>query len=402
MKILVLNCGSSSIKYQLFDMASGVVLAKGIVEKIGLKGSFLKNERFDGDKVKLEGEILDHQTGIEYLLGILVSEKRGVIKKLTEIDAVGHRLVHGGELFKGSCYLDDVTIKGVEDCSDLAPLHNPANLKGIYAMKNVLPNVPQVGVFDTSFHQTMPDYSFMYALPYSLYKKYGIRRYGFHGTSHSYVSKRACEILGRDYKSQRIITCHLGNGASITAIKDGKSLDTSMGLTPVEGLIMGTRSGDVDAGALTLIMEKEEIDFSSLNTLLNKHSGVLGISGISSDMREVESAAEEGDERALLSLKMYDYRIRKYIGAYAAAMGGVDLLIFTGGIGENSSDDRENICRDFEFMGLEFDKAANSGVRGKELVISKKDSKVTVMIVPTNEEFVIASETREIVGKLKN
>jgi len=377
-------------------MTSGVVLAKGIVEKIGLKGSFLKNERFDGNKVKLEGEILDHQTGIEYLLGLMTSEKRGVIKDLNEIDAIGHRLVHGGELFKGSCYLDDVTIKGVEDCSDLAPLHNPANLKGIYAMKTLLPNVPQVGVFDTSFHQTMPDYSFMYALPYSLYKKYGIRRYGFHGTSHSYVSKRACEILNLEYDKQKIITCHLGNGASIAAIKDGKSLDTSMGLTPVEGLIMGTRSGDVDAGALTLIMEKEEIDFSSLNTLLNKHSGMLGISGISSDMREVESAAEEGDKRAILALKMYEYRIKKYIGAYAAAMGGVDLLIFTGGIGENASEIRENVCRDLEYMGLEFDKQINNGVRSKELVISKKGSRVTVMIIPTNEEFVIATETREI------
>lgn len=396
MKILVLNCGSSSIKYQLFDMTTGVVLAKGIVEKIGLKGSFLKNERFDGNKVKLEGEILDHQTGIEYLLGLMTSEKRGVIKDLNEIDAIGHRLVHGGELFKGSCYLDDITIKGVEDCSDLAPLHNPANLKGIYAMKTLLPNVPQVGIFDTSFHQTMPDYSFMYALPYSLYKKYGIRRYGFHGTSHSYVSKRGCEILNLEYDKQKIITCHLGNGASIAAIKDGKSLDTSMGLTPVEGLIMGTRSGDVDAGALTLIMEKEEIDFSSLNTLLNKHSGILGISGISSDMREVESAAEEGDKRAILALKMYEYRIKKYIGAYAAAMGGVDLLIFTGGIGENASETRENVCKDLEFMGLEFDKQMNNGVRSKELVISKKGSKVTVMIVPTNEEFVIASETWEI------
>ena len=383
-------------------MVSGVVLAKGIVEKIGLKGSFLKNERFDGDKVKLEGEILDHQTGIEYLLGMMISEKRGVIKDLQEIDAVGHRLVHGGELFQESCFLDDVTIKGVENCSDLAPLHNPANLKGIYAMKSVLPDVPQVGVFDTSFHQTMPDYSFMYALPYSLYKKYGIRRYGFHGTSHSYVSKRACEILNVDYKSKKIITCHLGNGASITAIRDGKSLDTSMGLTPVEGLIMGTRSGDVDAGALTLIMEKEEIDFASLNTLLNKHSGVLGISGISSDMREVESAAAEGDERATLALKMYEYRVKKYIGAYAAAMGGVDILIFTGGIGENGSETRENICRDFQFIGIDFDKSVNEGVRGKELVISKKNSKVTVMIVPTNEEFVIASETREIVESRKS
>jgi acetate kinase len=397
MKILVLNCGSSSIKYQLFDMVSGTVLAKGIVEKIGLKGSFLKNERFDGDKVKLEGEILDHQTGIEYLLGLMVSKKRGVIKSLNEIDAVGHRLVHGGERFQGSCFLDDETIKGVEDCSDLAPLHNPANLKGIYAMKTVLPNVPQVGVFDTSFHQTMPDYTFMYALPYSLYKKYGIRRYGFHGTSHSYVSKRACELLKKEYSSLKIITCHLGNGASITAIKDGKSLDTSMGLTPVEGLIMGTRSGDVDAGALTLIMEKEEIDYASLNTLLNKHSGMLGISGISSDMREVESAAEEGDERAILSLKMYEYRVKKYIGAYAAAMGGVDLLVFTGGIGENASETRENICKDFEYMGLEFDKEINSGVRSKEMVISKKESRVIVMVIPTNEEFVIASETQEIV-----
>lgn len=397
MKILVLNCGSSSIKYQLFDLPSGVVLAKGIVEKIGLKGSFLKNERFDGDKVKLDGEILDHQTGIEYILGLMISKKRGVIKELNEIDAIGHRVVHGGETFKESCYLDDITIKGVEECSDLAPLHNPANLKGIYALKTLLPSVPQVGVFDTSFHQTMPDYTFMYALPYSLYKKYGIRRYGFHGTSHSYVSKRACEILNVDYNSQKIITCHLGNGASITAIKNGKSLDTSMGLTPVEGLIMGTRSGDVDAGALTLIMDKEEIDHSSLNTLLNKHSGVLGISGISSDMREVESAAAEGDERAILSLKMYDYRVKKYIGAYAAAMGGVDILIFTGGIGENGSETRETICRDLEFLGLEFDKQVNEGARGKELIISKKTSRITVMVVPTNEEFVIASDTRYIV-----
>lgn len=401
MKILVLNCGSSSIKYQLFDMASGTVLAKGIVEKIGLKGSFLKNERFDGDKVKLEGEILDHQTGIEYILGILISKKRGVISDLNEINAVGHRLVHGGEFFKGSCFLDEATIKAVEDCSSLAPLHNPANLKGIYAMQHLLPNVPQAGVFDTSFHQTMPDYSYMYALPYSLYKKYGIRRYGFHGTSHSYVSKRACEILGADYSAQKIITCHLGNGASITAIKNGISVDTSMGLTPVEGLIMGTRSGDVDAGALTLIMEKEEIDFSSLNTLLNKHSGVLGVSGISSDMREVEAAADEGEERAILALKMYEYRVKKYIGAYAAAMGGVDIIVFTGGIGENGSETREAMCKDIEFLGFEFDKAANDGVRGKEVVISKKGSKVTVIVVPTNEEFVIASETETIVKNLK-
>ena len=378
-------------------MKSGLVLAKGIVEKIGLKGSFLKNERHDGDKVKLEGEILDHQSGIEYILGLMISKERGVVRSLEEIDAIGHRVVHGGETFQQSCYLDDDTIRGIEDCSDLAPLHNPANLKGIYAMKNLLPRVPQVGVFDTSFHQTMPDYSFMYALPYSLYKKYGIRRYGFHGTSHSYVSRRACEILEREYNSLRIITCHLGNGASVAAIKLGKSVDTSMGLTPVEGLIMGTRSGDVDAGALTLIMEKEEIDYSSLNTLLNKHSGMLGISGISSDMREIETAAAEGDERAGLALKMYEYRVKKYIGGYAAAMGGLDLLIFTGGIGENGCNVRENICRDLEFLGIEFDRQKNDGVRSKEVVVSKDNSKVTVMVVPTNEELVIASETRDIV-----
>jgi acetate kinase len=401
MKILVLNCGSSSIKYQLFDMSTGVVLAKGIVEKIGLKGSFLKNERFDGNKVKLEGEILDHQSGIEYILGMMISKKRGVIKDLNEIDAVGHRLVHGGETFKGSCYLDDVTIKGVEDCSDLAPLHNPANLKGIYAMKALLPKVPQVGVFDTSFHQTMPDYSFMYAIPYSLYKKYGIRRYGFHGTSHSYVAKRACEVLKADYSAKKLITCHLGNGASITAIRDGKSLDTSMGLTPVEGLIMGTRSGDIDGGVVTFIMDKEEIDFSSLNTLINKHSGLLGVSGVSSDMREIEAAAAEGNERAILSLKMYSYRVRKYVGAYAAAMGGVDILVFTGGVGENGWEIREDICSDLEFLGIDFDKDRNRGVRSTEAVISKDGSRTTVIVIPTNEEFVIASDTKSIVEKLK-
>ena len=401
MKILVLNCGSSSIKYQLFDMVSGVVLAKGIVEKIGLKGSFIRNERFDGDKVKLDGEILDHQSGIEYILGVMISKKRGVIKDPNEINAIGHRLVHGGETFKGSCYLDDITIKGVEDCSDLAPLHNPANLKGIYAMKTLLPEVPQVGVFDTSFHQTMPDYSFMYAIPYSLYKKYGIRRYGFHGTSHGYVARKACEVLNRDFDTQKIITCHLGNGASITAIKNGKSLDTSMGLTPVEGLIMGTRSGDIDGGVVTLIMEKEEIDFASLNTLINKHSGLLGVSGVSSDMREIEAAAAEGNERAALSLKMYDYRVKKYVGAYAAAMGGVDILVFTGGVGENGWETRENICSDLEFLGIEFDRDKNKGVRGKEIVVSKSGSKVIVIVVPTNEEFVIASETKTIVENLK-
>jgi acetate kinase len=400
MKILVLNCGSSSIKYQLFDVASGSVPAKGIVEKVGLEGSFLKNERFDGDKIKIDRAIPDHQNGIELVLEMLVSKDHGVIKELSEIGAVGHRIVHGGETFKTSCYLDEKTIQGVESCSDLAPLHNPANLKGIYAMKKALPGVPQVGVFDTSFHQTMPDYSYMYALPYSLYSKYGIRRYGFHGTSHSYVSKRACQILDVSYESKKIITCHLGNGGSVTAIKNGKSVDTSMGLTPLEGLIMGTRSGDIDAGALTLIMEKENMSYAALNTLLNKQSGVLGISGISSDMREVEAGAAKGDARALLALEMFSYRVKKYIGAYAAAMGGVDIIIFTGGIGENSVSDREKICSGLEFLGLEFDSAANDGIRGKEQVISKKDSKVVAMVVPTNEEWVIASETKAIVEKL--
>ena len=401
MKILVLNCGSSSIKYQLFDINTGVVLAKGIVEKVGLTGSFLKNERFDGNKVKLDKEIPDHLNGIELILESLVNKEHGVIKKLSEIDAVGHRVVHGGETFKTSCYLDDETIRGVESCSDLAPLHNPANLKGIYAMKKALPDVPQVGVFDTSFHQTMPDYSYMYALPYSLYEKHGIRRYGFHGTSHSYVSKRACEILNVDFESKKIITCHLGNGGSVTAIKYGKSVDTSMGLTPLEGLMMGTRSGDLDAGAIMFIMEKEKMNYSALNTLLNKESGLLGISGVSSDMREIEASAAEGNVRAKLALKMFSYRVKKYIGAYAAAMGGVDIIIFTGGIGENSVKDREVMCEGLEFLGLEFDFASNDGIRGKEQIISKKDSKVVAMVVPTNEEWVIASDTKAIVEAIK-
>ena len=401
MKILVLNCGSSSIKYQLFDINTGVVLSKGMVEKVGLTGSFLKSERFDGDKVKIDKDIPDHLNGIELILETLVCKESGVIKELSEIDAVGHRVVHGGEMFKASCYLDEKTIQVIESCSDLAPLHNPANLKGIYAMKKALPDVPQVGVFDTSFHQTMPDYSYMYALPYSLYEKYGIRRYGFHGTSHSYVAKRSCEILNVDFESKKIITCHLGNGGSVTAVKNGKSVDTSMGLTPLEGLMMGTRSGDVDAGALIFIMEKENMDYAALNSLLNKQSGVLGVSGVSSDMREVESASDKGNERAALALKMFNYRVKKYIGAYAAAMGGVDIIIFTGGIGENSVSDREEICEGLEFLGLEFDKTANDGIRGKEQIISKKDSKVIAMTVPTNEELVIASDTKDIVEKLK-
>ncbi len=401
MKIIVLNCGSSSIKYQLIDMAKETVLAKGVAEKIGLHGSFIKNERFDGDKVKLEGEIVDHQIAIEYILGILSSKKRGVIKSFDEIDAVGHRVVHGGEKFHSSVYITDEVLSTMNECIDLAPLHNPPNLKGIYAIQGLLPKVPQVGVFDTAFHQTMPDYAFMYAIPFSLYIKHGLRRYGFHGTSHNFVSKRACEILGKDIKTQKIITCHLGNGASITAIKYGKSVDTSMGLTPVEGLIMGTRCGDLDPGVLLYVMQKEEIGASQANALINKHSGVLGITGISSDMREVEEEAFNHDnKKAQLGLNMYHYRIRKYIGSYAAAMGGVDILVFTGGIGENGSESREEICQDFEYLGLDFDKEINEGKRGKEIVISKPGSRVTAIVVPTNEELVIARDTKEIVEKL--
>lgn len=401
MKIVVLNCGSSSIKYQLFEMPSQEVLAKGLVDKIGLKGSLIKHSRNDGVEVKLEGEILDHQAGIEYLLGILISEKYGSIKTLNEILAVGHRVVHAGEKFNGSVYITGDVIDALEECIDLAPLHNPPNLKGIYSITKLLPEIPQVGVFDTAFHQTMPDYVYLYGIPYSLYEKHKIRRYGFHGSSHRFVSQRAAEILGRKIEDLKIITCHLGNGASVAAIKNGKSLDTSMGMTPIEGLMMGTRTGDLDIGAFIQIMNKEEIDVPIANTLVNKHSGMLGVSGVSSDMRDVEKAAEEGNKRAKVTLEMYYYRIRKYIGAYTAAMGGVDVIIFTGGVGENDAATRYLTTKDMEYMGLEFDQEKNKGLRGKEAILSKENSKVTVMVVPTNEELVIAMDTYEIVTKLK-
>jgi acetate kinase len=401
MKIIVLNCGSSSIKYQLFDMTSKSVMAKGVVEKVGLHGSFLKYEPHNGEAVKLEGEILDHQSGIEYILGILSSKQRGVIKTFEEIDAVGHRVVLGGEDFDKSVYIDEKVIQKIEDFVSLAPLHNPANLKGIYAMQSLLPDTPQVATFDTAFHQTMPERAYMYAIPYSLYKKYGIRRYGFHGTSHRFVSERACEILGVAYNTQKIITCHLGNGASVAAIKNGKSIDTSMGLTPVEGLIMGTRSGDIDAGVVTFIMQKENIDLATVNTIMNKHSGMLGVTGVSSDMREIREAALHNVERAKLGLDMYHYRIRKYIGAYAAAMGGVDTIIFTGGVGENSDETRSEVCKDLEFIGVDFDEDVNKSTRGEEKIITKASSKVKVMVVPTNEELVIAQDTEGIVANLQ-
>lgn len=402
MKIIVLNCGSSSIKYQLFQMDTHEVLAKGVVEKIGLRGSFVKHERNDGDKVLLEGDIYDHQAGIEYVLGILSSAKHGSIKSFEEIEAVGHRVVHGGEKFKESVLITDEVIKKMEECIDLAPLHNPPNLKGIYAMQALLPNLPQVGTFDTAFHQTMPDYAYMYAIPYSLYKKLGIRRYGFHGSSHRYVSLRACEILGVDYSKQRIITCHLGNGGSVAAIKNGESIDTSMGMTPVEGLVMGTRCGDMDLGVLTYLMMREELDVSTANTLINKHCGLLGITGVSSDMREIIAEANNGNERAKLGLTMFQYRIKKYIGSYSAIMNGVDIIVFTGGIGENNDFLREHVCNDMEYMGIEFDAEANKGSQGIEKVISKKTSKVKVIIVPTNEELVIAEDTREIIEGIRS
>ena len=396
MKILVLNCGSSSIKYQLFNMTDRSVISKGGVEKLGMKGSFLKHVRQDGQVVVFEGEILDHKIGVEYILGVLTSEKHGCLKGLDELDAVGHRVVHGGERFNSSALLTEEILDEVIKCIDIAPLHNPPNLKGIRAMEELVPGIPQVGVFDTAFHQTMEPKAYMYGIPYALYKKYGIRRYGFHGTSHRYVTKRACDLLGVDYGTQKIISCHLGNGASIAAVKNGKSMDTSMGFTPIEGLVMGTRCGDLDFGVVQYIMEKEEIGIKSASTLFNKHAGMLGISGVSSDMREIEAAKQEGNERAALALELYNYRVKKYIGSYVAAMGGLDILIFTGGIGENSDYTRDGICTELECLGISMDFQKNKGYRSEGLV-STPDSKVKIMVVPTDEELVIALDTQEIV-----
>lgn len=399
MKILVLNCGSSSIKYKLFEMESKELIAQGGIEKIGMKGSFLKVTLPDGQKVMLEGEILEHRAGIEYILGVLLSEKYGCIKSLDEIEAVGHRVVHGGERFNSSVLITEEVIEILNEVIELAPLHNPPNLKGIYAIQELMPDTPQVAVFDTAFHQTMPDYAYMYGIPYSLYEKYSIRRYGFHGTSHRYVSVRACEFLGVPYEEQRIITAHIGNGGSITAIKNGKSIDTSMGMTPVEGLIMGTRSGDVDPGVISYIMEKEHMGTKGISTLLNKFSGVLGISGISSDMREIDAAIQNGNKRAALAMDTYNYRIKKYVGAYTAVLGGVDILVFTGGVGENHAITRSYVCKDMEFMGIELNEELNASVRAKEVVISKPSSRVKVVIIPTDEELTIAKDTIEILQK---
>lgn len=398
MKVIVLNCGSSSIKYQLFNMPSAEVVAKGLVDKIGLKGASIKHSRQDGITLKLEGEILDHQAGIEHVLAILTHKEYGSLVSLEELGAVGHRVVHAGEKYNGSVAITKEVIDALEECVDLAPLHNPPNLEGIYAITKLLPNLPQVGVFDTAFHQTMPEQAYLYGIPYSLYEKYKVRRYGFHGSSHRFVSKRAAEILGKDIKDLKIISCHLGNGASIAAIDGGNSVDTSMGMTPLEGLVMGTRCGDVDAGAVLYIADKEETSIPFTNTLLNKHSGMLGLSGVSSDMRDIETAAAQGNHRAKTALDIYHYRIKKYIGSYAAAMGGVDVVIFTGGVGENGWETREACCKGLEFMGVDFDIEKNTKLRGKETVISAPESRVTVMVVPTNEELVIAQDTYEIVA----
>lgn len=400
MKILVLNCGSSSIKYKLFDMTSKEVIAQGGIEKIGLKNSFLKLTLPNGEKKILEKNIPEHTTGIEFILEILTSPEYGCIKSLEEINAVGHRLVHGGERFSESVLITKEVIDMIVSCNDLAPLHNPANLKGVNAISKTLPNVPQVGVFDTAFHQTMPDYAYLYAIPYELYEKYAIRRYGFHGTSHRYVSARVCEFLGIKPEGTKIITCHIGNGGSITAVKDGKSVDTSMGLTPVEGLMMGTRCGDIDAGAVAYIMDKEGLNTTGVSNLLNKKSGVLGVSGVSSDMRELCAACEAGNPRALLAEKMYFYRIIKYIGAYTAAMNGVDVIAFTGGVGENQANCREEVCKSLEYLGVKIDAEKNK-VRGEEMVISTPDSKVKVVVVPTDEELMIASDTMAILNGMK-
>ena len=393
MKILVLNCGSSSIKYALYDMDSKTVMTSGGAERVGLDGAFVKVKLANGEKKQVMHDIPEHTEGVKFIFSLLTDPEIGVIKDLKEIDAVGHRMVHGGEKFNKSVLLTEEVLKVFEECTNLAPLHNPANLKGVRAVQELMPGLPQVGVFDTAFHQTMPKEAYMYAVPYELYEKYGVRRYGFHGTSHRYVSQRVCEFLGVKPEGKKIITCHIGNGASIAAVKDGKCIDTSMGLTPLEGLMMGTRSGDIDGGAITFIQKKLGLDADGMSNLLNKKSGMLGITGISSDMREIDAACEEGNERALLATDMYFYRIRKYIGAYAAAMDGCDIIVFTAGVGENQASMREKVCEGLSFMGVKVDVEKNSGIHGEEAVISTPDSKVTVVVIPTDEELMIATDT---------
>ena len=396
MKILVLNCGSSSIKYALYNMDDKSVMTSGGAERVGLDGAFVKVKMPDGTKKTIMHDIPEHTEGVKFIFSLLTDPEIGVIKSLDEIDAVGHRMVHGGEKFNKSVLLDDEVLKTFKECIDLAPLHNPANLKGVEAVSELMPGLPQVGVFDTAFHQTMPAHSYLYAIPYELYKKYGVRRYGFHGTSHRYVSQRVCDFLGVKYEDKKIITCHIGNGGSIAAVLNGKCVDTSMGLTPLEGLMMGTRSGDIDAGAVTFLEKKLGLDADGMSNLLNKKSGVLGITGISSDMREIEAAIEKGDEMAKTALDMYNYRIKKYIGAYAAAMGGCDIIVFTAGVGENQYQTRQDACVGLEYMGVKLDVEKNKTIRGEEAVISTPDSKVTVCVIPTDEELMIATDTMNL------
>jgi len=396
MKILVLNCGSSSIKYKLFEMDTHAVLAQGGVEKIGLPDAFLQVKLPNGDKVKFEKAMPEHTVGIQLILDKLVDPEIGCLKNLNEINAVGHRVVHGGEKFNQSVLITDEVKAMIIQCSELAPLHNPANLKGIEAIEKSLPGVPQVAVFDTAFHQTMPDEAFMYALPYEMYEKYAIRRYGFHGTSHRYVSARVCEFLGIKAEGKKIVTAHIGNGGSCTAVMNGKSVDTSMGLTPIEGLMMGTRAGDLDLGAATYIMDKEHLSTAEFSNLVNKKSGLLGISGVSSDCRDITDAIEAGNQRADLARRMFIYRVKKYIGAYAAAMNGIDIVVFTGGIGENDAYIRGEIAKGLTYLGAELDEQKNR-VRGEEAIISTPNSKVTMCVIPTDEELMIASDTETLV-----
>jgi acetate kinase len=393
MKILVLNCGSSSIKYKLFEMDTCEVLTQGGVEKIGLPDSFLQIKCSNGEKVIIEKSMPEHTVGIQLILDSLVDEKVGCIKSLEEIQAVGHRVVHGGEKFSQSVLITPEIKEMIVKCSDLAPLHNPANLKGIEAIETILPGLPQVAVFDTAFHQTMPDYAYMYALPYEMYDKYAIRRYGFHGTSHRYVSARVCEFLKMPVAGTRIVTAHIGNGGSCCAVYDGHSIDTSMGLTPVEGLMMGTRCGDLDAGAATYIMEKEHLTPAEFSAVINKKSGLLGVSGVSSDARDITAAIKNGNKKAELARQMFIYRIRKYIGAYAAAMNGLDVLVFTGGIGENDTYIREQICKGLTYLGVDVDYELASQVHGEEKMISTAQSKIKVCVIPTDEEIMIAKDT---------
>ncbi|MBR3546198.1 MAG: acetate kinase [Bacteroidaceae bacterium] len=396
MKILVLNCGSSSIKYALYDMTDKSVITSGGIEKIGMPDSFI-TIKLNGEKHKIEHPISEHTAGVEYIFEVLTQGDYAVLKNLSELDAVGHRMVHGGEKFNKSVLLTPEVMEEFAACNDLAPLHNPANIKGVNAVKALLPDIPQVGVFDTAFHQTMPDYAYMYALPYELYKKYGVRRYGFHGTSHRYVSQRVCEYLSIQAEGKKIITCHIGNGASIAAVKDGKCVDTSMGLTPLEGLIMGTRSGDIDAGAVTFLMDKLNLDTKGLSNLLNKKSGLAGVSELSSDFRDILAGIAAGNDKARLAKEMYTYRIKKYIGQYAAAMGGVDIIVFTGGAGENQWEVREGATTGLEFMGIKMDEKRNRGCRATEAILSADESKVTVCCIPTDEELMIAMDTEALV-----